>query len=545
MALAQSDQTPNKNNSDLEILIVGAGFAGLYQLHHLRKLGFSVKIYEAAPGLGGIWYWNCYPGARVDSHVPVYEYSMEEVWKDWDWKERFPGGQELKDYFQHVDKKLNLSKDIYFNKRVTAAEFDQDNNQWHIQSDDGEFTRARFVLFCTGFAAKHYVPDFPGLKDFKGPCHHTAQWPQQGLDFKGKRVGVIGNGASGVQVIQEASQQASHLTVFQRTPIMALAMQQRTFTPETQQAMKEDYPTSHQKRRENFGGFDFDVNFQSALTVTPEEREAVFEKAWAKGGFNFWSNTFFDILMNEEANLTAYQFWRRKVHARVDDPEVAEILAPETPPHPFGVKRPSLEQYYYDAFNQKNVQLVDLKTTPIEQITPQGVKTVDGEHDLDILILATGFDAVTGGLTQLDIKGTQGETLKQRWEDGARTHLGIATADFPNLLFVYGPQSPSGFCNGPTCAEMQGDWIIKCMTDLREKGIQRIEATREAEETWNENINMLLSMTLFPKADSWYMGANIPGKPRQMLMYPGGLPLYLTQCNESAEKGYEGFVLSV
>ena len=326
---------------------------------------------------------------------------------------------------------------------------------------------------------------------------------------------------------------------------MALAMQQRTFTPEIQQAMKEDYPTSHQKRRENFGGFDFDVNFQSALAVTPEEREAVFEKAWAKGGFNFWSNTFFDILMNEEANLTAYQFWRRKVHARVDDPEVAEILAPETPPHPFGVKRPSLEQYYYDAFNQKNVQLVDLKTTPIEQITPQGVKTADGEHDLDILILATGFDAVTGGLTQLDIKGTQGETLKQRWEDGARTHLGIATADFPNILFVYGPQSPSGFCNGPTCAEMQGDWIIKCMTDLREKGIQRIEATREAEETWNENINMLLSMTLFPKADSWYMGANIPGKPRQMLMYPGGLPLYLTQCNESAEKGYEGFALSV
>jgi len=544
MALAQSDQTPTPNN-DLDVLIVGAGFAGLYQLHHLRKLGFSVKAYEAAPGLGGIWYWNCYPGARVDSHVPVYEYSMEEIWKDWHWKERFPGGEELKAYFQHVDKKLDLSKDISFNKRVTAAEFDQDNNQWHIQSDDGEFTRARFVLFCTGFAAKHYVPDYPGLESFEGPCHHTAKWPQQGLDFRGKRVGVIGNGASGVQVIQEASQQASHLTVFQRTPIIALAMQQRQFTPEIQQAMKADYPATYQKRKESFGGFDYDINFQSALAVTPEEREAVFEKAWAKGGFNFWSNTFIDILMNEEANLTAYEFWRRKVHARIDDPATAELLAPKTPPHPFGVKRPSLEQHYYETFNQKNVQLVDLKTTPIEKISPKGVITSDQEeHALDILVLATGFDAVTGGLTQIDIKGTQGETLKQRWEEGARTHLGIATADFPNLLFVYGPQSPSGFCNGPTCAELQGDWIIKCLTDMREQGVQRIEATRAAEETWNENINNLVSMTLFPKADSWYLGANIPGKPRQMLMYPGGLPMYLNQCNESAAKGYEGFVLT-
>ena len=541
----QSNNTQQNNSiEEIDVLVVGAGFAGLYQLHNLRKLGFSVKIHEAAPGLGGCWYWSCYPGARVDSHVPVYEYSMKELWQGWNWSERFPGGEELREYFDYVDKKLDLSKDIEFNKRVTAAEFDQKSTLWHVQAEDGSSIQARYLLLCTGFAAKPFIPEFPGIEEFEGECHHTALWPQEGLDLNNKRVGIIGTGASGVQVAQEASKQASHLTVFQRTPILALAMQQQKLDEETQRVNKESYPEAYQKRNESFGGFDIDSNFVSALSVSPEERDAVYEDTWQKGGFHFWVGTFFDVLMNEEANLTAYEFWRKKVRARINDPALAEKLAPTVPPHPFGVKRPSLEQDYYDAFNQDNVGLVDLRESPIEKITSKGVKTKDGEIDLDVLVMATGFDAVTGGLTQIDIKGTQGKTLKQKWEKGVRTHLGIATAEFPNLLIIYGPQSPGGFCNGPTCAEVQGDWIIKCLGAMRDKGFKRIEATESAENTWNDHVEMLLGMTLFPKADSWYMGANIPGKPRQLLMYPGGLQLYLTQCNESAANNYQGFVLS-
>ena len=529
---------------EIDVLVVGAGFGGLYQLHHLRKEGFSVKIYEAGSGLGGIWHWNCYPGARVDSHIPVYEYSMENLWEDWNWTERFPGREELRDYFAYVDKKLDLSKDIYFDKRVVAAEFDTDKNLWLVEAGDGTFIRAHRVVFCTGFAAKHYVPDFKGLDDFKGVWHHTAVWPQQGLDFKGKRVAVIGVGASGVQVVQEAAKNASQVTVFQRTPIIALAMQQQKLDKKSQEDKKHQYAEIYKMRRENFGGFDIVSSEKSALEVTPEERNAVFEASWAKGGFNFWSGTFWDVLLNEESNLTAYNFWRDKVHARVKDPVLAETLAPLEPPHPFGVKRPSLEQNYYDVFNEDHVALVDLKVTPIDRITAGGIKTTDAEYEFDIIVMATGFDSVTGGLMQIDIKGTKGKTLKQKWELGARTHLGVATAGFPNMLFVYGPQSPAGFCNGPTCAEEQGDWMIRCLKDMREEKIQRFEAIEEAEETWNAHIESLLSMTLFGKADSWYMGANIPGKPRQLLMYPGGLQMYLSQCYESADAGYKGFELS-
>lgn len=544
--MSSTDSSSQQNNSidELDVLVVGAGFAGLYQLYRLRQLGFAVKIFEAGEGLGGIWYWNCYPGARVDSHVPVYEYSLGQIWKDWHWTERFPSWQELRAYFKHVDKKLDLSKDIIFNKRIIAAEFDQNENKWHVWDQNGESVRAKFVVMCTGFAAKPYVPDFAGLADFRGECHHTGLWPQQGLDLTGKRVGVIGTGASGVQVCQEAGQQAAHLTVFQRTPILALPMVQKKFDAKTQRQMKKDYPDIFAKRRQNFGGFDFEPAMQSALQVSEEERNAVYEKAWAKGGFSFWSETFMDVIINEEANLTAYEFWRDKVRARIKDPELAEKLAPTKPPHPFGVKRPSLEQNYYDIFNQDNVELVDIRQSPIEKITPTGVKTKDGEHALDILVLATGFDAVTGGLIQIDIKGTQGETLKQKWEQGARTHLGVASAGFPNMLFVYGPQSPSGFCNGPTCAEVQGDWIVQCIQDMYNQKIERIEASSEAEETWFQHVETIAAMTLFPKADSWYVGANIPGKPRQILNYPGGLPLYIQQCNASSSNAYAGFVLS-
>ena len=535
------ESTQSSETGELDAVVIGAGFAGLYQLYQLRKRGFSVRVIEAGAEIGGIWYWNCYPGARVDSHVPLYEYSMEELWRDWNWSERFPAWDEIREYFQHVDERLDLSRDIVFNTRVTAAEFDQERNQWLVSTDDSKVVRTGFVIACTGFAAKHHMPDIEGLEDFEGVCHHTGLWPQEGLDFAGKRVGVIGTGASGVQVVQEASRDAAQLTVFQRTPILALPMNQQKLDAETQQRMKAGYPAVFAKRRVTFAGYEFDNNGQSALDVSPSERQAVFEEAWGKGGFYFWLGTYADVLMDEEANLTAYEFWRDKTRQRIKDPELAEKLAPQVPPHPFGVKRPSLEQCYYEAFNQANVSLVDIQESPIEKITATGVKTQDGIHEFDILVLATGFDAVTGGLNKIDFRGTQGATLKEKWADGVRANLGVASAGFPNLMFLYGPQSPSGFCNGPTCAEVQGDWVVECLEYLRDHGHARIEATATAEKTWSDHVDELAGATLFPQAASWYMGANVPGKTQQLLNYPGGLPLYVEKCRESAQNGYAGF----
>ena len=532
----QADQTVE----EVDVLIVGAGFNGVYQLHRLRQEGFSVRLFEAAPDFGGIWYWNCYPGSRVDSHVPVYEFSMEEVWRDWYWTERFPSSHELVRYFHHVDKKLGLSRDISFNKRVDAAEFDEDRSQWVVQTTDGGTIRARFMTLCTGFAAKAFIPDFKGLDRFSGECHHTAHWPQEGLSFKGKRVGLIGTGASGVQVAQEAAREAAHLTVFQRTPILALPMEQRTLDIETQDRMKADYPAIFQKRRETFGGFDINRTEKPALSVSPEERREVYEKLWRLGGFHYWIGTFEDVLTDLEANRTAYDFWRDKTRARIKDPAIADKLAPMDPPHPFGVKRPSLEQWYYEIFNQDNVDLVDVHEAPIEEIVPTGIRTSQGMHEFDILVLATGFDAFTGGLTQIDLRGVGGVTLKEKWAEGAQTHLGFSTSGFPNMFMLYGPQSPAGFCNGPSCAELQGEWLITYLEYLRDNHFNRVEATRDAEKTWTKHVADIAAMTLFASTDSWYMGANVPGKPRQLLNYPG-VPLYLAMCDESAEKGYEGF----
>ena len=537
--------TTTRNNGsieDVDVLIIGAGFSGIYQLHVLREAGFSVALYDAAADLGGIWYWNCYPGARVDSHVPIYEYSIEKVWRDWYWTERFPAWDELRRYFHHVNEVLDLGRSIRFNKRVVAADFDEAAGRWNVHTADGGMARAKYFILCTGFAAKPYIPAYKGLETFAGACHHTALWPQEGLSFKGKRVGVIGTGASGVQVVQEAAKDAAHLTVFQRTPILALPMQQRKLDRATQDKMKGEYPEIYRKRRDTFGGFDISRREESALDVSPDERNAHYEAMWQKGGFHFWIGTFADVLLDERANRTAYDFWRDKVRQRIKDPVLAEKLAPMEPPHPFGVKRPSLEQWYFDVFNQPNVSLVDVREDPIEEILPHGVRTANGLHELDILVLATGFDAVTGGLMQIDIQGTRGQTLKQKWTNGARTYLGMATSGFPNMLFLYGPQSPSGFCNGPTCAELQGDWVKDFLVHLRGSGKTRLEATDKAEAEWTALIDDIASMTLFPKADSWYMGANIPGKPRQLLNFPG-VPIYMEQCNNSAKNGFAGFDL--
>jgi cyclohexanone monooxygenase len=528
----------------LDVLIIGAGFSGVYQLYRLRERGFDVKIYEAAAGLGGIGRWNCYPGARVDSHVPNYEFSIPEVWEDWNWTERFPGWEELRRYFQHVDAKLDLSRDIRFNTWVNAARFDEQSDEWVVTTDDGAETRTRFLITCIGFAAKPYVPDFPGLETFAGPCHHTAHWPEAGLDLAGKRVGIIGTGASGVQVAQEAAAVASHLTIFQRTPMIALPMQQRRLDAETQDMLKAAYPARFRQRAvASSTMFDIVAGERGAKEVPDEVRNAIFEAAWQKGGFQFWFGTFSDILRDETSNRLAYDFWRDKTRARIRDRWLKEKLAPMEPVHPFGTKRPSLEQNFYDIFNQPNVELVDVRETPIERITPKGVATASSAFPLDVLVLATGFDTSTGCYTQIDLTGRDGARLDDVWASGMRTHLGYAIPHMPNLLMLYGPQSPTAFCNGPTCAEIQGDWVVACLHHMHSHGLSRIEATDEAADAWTAHLAAIAAETLFPRADSWYMGANIPGKHRQLLYYPSPQD-YIERCEEAARAGYTGFQLS-
>jgi cyclohexanone monooxygenase len=527
----------------LDALVVGAGFNGLYQLYRLRQLGFRVKLIEAGSELGGTWFWNHYPGARVDSHVPNYEFSMEAVWRDWYWTEKFPGWQELRAYFRHVDETLDLSPDIHFGTRVTGAVYDEQAKRWQVETDCGPTVDTQFLILCAGGITRTFTPDIPGLESFDGVCHHTAEWPAQGVDFQGKRVGVIGTGASGVQVIQEASRTAARLTVFQRTPILALPMRQQRLSREMQAADKPHYPDYFARRADTMGGF-FDIapRGESALAVSEAERQAVFEEAWQAGGFHFWVGTFVDTLTDEQANRLAYDFWRDRTRARINEPAMAEKLAPTEPPHPFGMKRPSLEQWYYEVFNQDNVSLVTLKETPIEAVTADGVR-VDGEViPLDVLVLATGFDALTGGLVSIDIRGRDGRSLAEYWAQGARTHLGMAVAGFPNMLMLYGPQAPAAFCNGPTCAELQGEWIMDCLQYLRDRDIACFEATPEAEAQWCEALQEVAETTLLSRADSWYMGANIPGKPRQLLSFLG-LQHYREAVEQSAAEGYSGFTL--
>ncbi len=542
--MMETGAAPSAQTTDVDVLVVGAGFAGLYQLHKLRQAGFRVKVIEAGSDIGGIWHWNRYPGARVDSHGAIYQYSDPELWKDWAYKELYPGWEELRAYFDHVDAKWDLRKDVVLSTRVTGADFDESTRKWTVHTDKGGDYVARSFVLCTGFASKPYIPEFEGMKDFKGEIHHTGLWPQQGVDMRGKRVAVIGMGASGVQVMQEAGAEAKHVTHFLRTPCLAIPMWQRQMTEADNEEMRKHLPEDMMKRKQTFGGFNYDFQDVGVYEVDDAKREEMFESIWKTGGFWWWLNNFKDVLFDERSNRAQYDFWRKKVLARIKDPRLAEIYAPEQPPHPYGVKRPSLEQNFYEVVQQDNVDVVDLKQEPIVRFTEKGIQTTKGEYEFDIIVLATGFDAVSGGLTQLDIRGTAGRTLGEKWRDGVRTHLGMASREFPNLYFIYGPQSPSGFCNGPTAAEAQGDELVKLLVKFRDAGITRVEAKADAEEAWRNHCKMVADMTLFPKADSWYMGANIPGKPRELLMYPSGLPAYLQACEDSIEKDFAGFEVS-
>ncbi|WIV52910.1 flavin-containing monooxygenase [Amycolatopsis nalaikhensis] len=534
----------DKQSDVLDVLVVGGGFSGLYQLDRLRDLGFDVKVWDAAGGLGGIWWWNCYPGARTDTVGHIYQFSHKGLWKDYDFGERYPDFAGVRDYFEYVDRKLNLTKDVEFNTTAAQAQWDEDRREWTVFSSDGKAQKARTVLVATGFGAKPLYPNIPGIDTFAGECHHTARWPQGGLDMTGKRVVIIGTGASGVQVVQEAARDAAQVTVFQRTPNLALPMRQRKLDGAENDMVRTDLPGRFDARYKAFAGFDFDFMPENAADATDAERRATYERFWADGGFPLWLGMYQDLLADEEANRTFYDFWREKVHERVQDPATAELLAPTLPPHPFGVKRPALEQNYFDVFNQDNVHLIDQNDEPVLEITPSGVVTKNGLIECDVIVLATGFDNNRGGILAIDIQGVDGERLQDKWANRVDTFMGLSTSGFPNMLFLYGPQSPSGFCNGPTSAEYQGDMVVEFLEHVRAGGHTRFESASPAEKEWTAHVDELFEGSLFTKARSWYWGANVPGKPAQMLNYSGGVPAYFGKWDEVKAGGYAEFDLS-
>lgn len=516
----------------LDVLVIGGGFSGLYQLDRLRDLGFQVKVWDSAGGLGGVWWWNCYPGARTDTVGHIYQFAHKDLWREFDFRERYPSFEGVREYFEYVDGKLDLGKDVEFNTFASQAQWDEDAREWTVYASDGKAQKARIVLVATGFGSKPLYPDIPGIETFAGECHHTARWPQDGLDLTGKRVVVIGTGASGVQVVQEAAKVAAEVTVFQRTPNLALPMRQRALDHADNDEERAGLPGRFEARGTAFAGFDFDFMPEEAAKASPEERRATYERFWAGGGFPIWLGMYYDLLADEDANRTFYDFWREKVHERVHDPATAELLAPAEPPHPFGVKRPALEQDYFDAFNQDNVRLIDQNDEPVLEVRPEGVITKNGLIECDVIALATGFDNNRGGILAIDIQGVDGQKLQEKWAQRVDTFMGLSTAGFPNMLFLYGPQSPSGFCNGPTSAEYQGDIVVELLEHMREQGHTRFESSQEAEKAWTAHVDELFEGSLFTKARSWYWGANVPGKPAQMLNYSGGLVSYFGKWDE-------------
>ncbi|KAJ9642022.1 hypothetical protein H2201_005947 [Coniosporium apollinis] len=527
---------------ELDVLIVGAGFGAFSTLHKLRQQGLNVKVYEKGSASGGIWYWNQYPGARVDSDTPIYQLFEPELYKDFTFRERYAGWRELKRYFNHVEKKWDIVKDVEYNKNVESATWDESRHQWLVECADGSETYCRWFIPAIGFAAKRYTPPIKGMGEFKGDIYHTAVWPQWGVNLKKKRIAVIGTGASGIQTIQEIGKDASHLTIYQRTPNYCLPMNQKILDEAEEQKKKEagEYDKAFKKCYTTFAGFTYDFSEKNTFDDTPEEREAFFHKLLIEeGGFHYWLNTYKDMLYDEKANDEAYNYWRNSVLKRVPDPKKAELLAPKNKPHPWGTKRPSLEQNFYEVVSLPHVDIVDLQTSPIEEINETGIKTKDGQVDVDIIILATGFDAVTGSLAQLNIRDTDGKTIKERWADGTRTSMGIAITKFPNLFFLYGPQAPTAFSNGPTCVQVQAEWIDKVVKRLNQDGITRFDAKEEAMQDWQRRMNEKWYNSLFPKAKSWYQGANIPGKKVEPLNWAGGMPAYIETLNKSVENNYQ------
>ena len=540
-----TDILESNESAELDALVIGAGFSGLYQLYCLReRLGLSVKVLEAGGGVGGTWYWNRYPGARCDSESHAYCYSFsKDLTREWEWSERYPEQPEIMRYLNYVADRFDLKRDIRFNTRVIAASYTETANRWIVRTEAGEQFTAKFLITAVGCLSTANVPDIPGLGSFTGNWYHTGQWPHEGVDFNGKRVGMIGTGSTGIQAAPVIAETATHLTVFQRTANYSVPARNAPLTPEFKRYVKDNADAIRAVMQATRNGMPFTISERVALDTPAAEREALYEAAWQKGGLQFRA-TFEDLMVNKAANDTAADFIRRKICEIVAGPATAAKLSDID--HPYATKRPPIDTNYFETFNRDNVTLVDVKVAPIERIEPEGVRTSDGVYPLDIIVFATGFDAMTGPMLRMNITGRDGVTLAEAWDAGPRTYLGLQIAGFPNLFTMTGPGSPSVLCNMPVPIEQHAEWIADCIAHMRAHGLERIEATPEAVSQWVDQVNTAANATLLPLAkSSWYLGANVPGKPRVFMPYAGGMARYRAICAGVAANNYEGFSLTV
>jgi cyclohexanone monooxygenase len=526
-----------------DVVVVGAGFAGLYMLYRLRGQGLSVRVYEQGGDVGGTWYWNRYPGARCDVESMQYSYSFsDDLQQEWDWSERYAPQPEILRYANHVADRFKLRLDIQFNTRVDQAVFDESANSWQVATSDGKTVTARYVVLATGCLSNARVPDIKGLSDFKGKVYHTGHWPHERIDFTGLRVGVIGTGSSGIQSVPIIAGQASHLTVFQRTANFSIPAHNAPLAPEERAAFRANYPEIRRFAREEArNGIYTDMPDRGALDDGDNERRARYEQRWARGGLTFMS-VYNNLVLDKAANDTAADFVRDKIAEIVRDPETAKLLQPDN--HPIGSKRICVDTDYFATFNRENVTLVDIRANPIEEILPNAVRTGGRDYEVDALVLATGFDAMTGSVAKIDIRGRHDQTLNRKWAEGPKTYLGLMSASFPNLFIITGPGSPSVLSNMMVSIEQHVDWIADCLAYMRDRGFEAMEANKDAEDNWVAHVNEVAHATLYPQANSWYMGANIPGKPQVFMPYIGGVGAYRRICDEVAAKGYEGFTMS-
>lgn len=536
-----SAQVAPQQAEEIDAVVVGAGFAGLYMMYRLNQMGLNARGFEGGTSVGGTWYWNRYPGARCDVESLQYSYGFsKELAQEWEWTERYAAQPEILAYLEHTAEKFNLRKDFQFETRVILAHFDAGQNRWLVGTDRGDRFSARYCVMATGCLSSANIPVIDGQDSFKGEVYHTGKWPHHKVDFSGKRVGIIGTGSSGIQSVPEIAREAAHLTVFQRTPNFSVPARNRPMDPAFQAKIKANYEEFRANLRDLPLACFEDTGAPSAVEETEAQREARYEEYWQRGGLIFLA-AYADLLTNEASNKTAAEFVRRKIREIVKDPQVADTLSPD---HIIGCKRPCSDTGYYEAFNRDNVALVDLTKTPIESINETGV-VIDGDTvDIDCLIYATGFDAMTGSLDRIDIRGKQGEQLKEKWAPGPQTYLGLQTAGFPNLFTITGPGSPSVLANMVTAAEQHVDLIADCIEHLREQGKSCIEPSQQAEDEWGAQVSRYANATLYPTCNSWYMGANIPGKPRVFLPYIGGYPSYVKTCEEVVADNFRGFEIS-
>jgi len=539
--VAKSQSRPTRA---FDALVIGAGFSGLYQLYCLRdRLGLSVQVLEVAAGVGGTWYWNRYPGARCDSESHSYCYSFsEELMREWEWSERYPGPPEILRYLNHVADRFDLKRDIRFNTRVTSAHYDEKANLWRVSTDAGEVLTAQFLITAVGCLSSANIPDIAGHDSFAGRWYHTGQWPHEGVDFRGKRVGQIGTGSTGIQAAPVIAETAAHLTVFQRTANYSVPARNGPLTPEFLRYIKENTAEIRRVTQSSVNGHPWFISDRLALQTPAEERQALYEAAWETGGLRFRA-AFRDLVTDKAANDTAAEFIRSKIREIVKDPETAAKLSDFD--HPYAAKRPPIDTDYFETFNRDNVTLVDVRAEPIERITPTGIRTREADYPLDIIVFATGFDGMTGSLLRMDIRGRDGLPLAEAWKAGPQNYLGMQVAGFPNLFMVTGPGSPSVLCNMPVAIEQHVEWITDCIAHMRKKGLTRIEPKNQAVESWVAEVNAAANATLLPQAKhSWYLGANVPGKPRVFMPYAGGMAHYRKICADVAARNYEGFSLS-